>query len=63
MFLIRNMVESLGFEMKSLIEKAIILFKNRKLKKQIKNVSKKVRDESLKITKEFDDTIYDGLIK
>jgi len=57
------MVESLGFEMKSLIEKAIMLFKNRKLKKQIKNASKKVRDESLKITKEFDDTIYDGLIK
>ncbi len=53
------MVESLGFEMRSLIEKVIILFRKRKLRKQIKKASMKVREESLKMTKEFDYILKD----
>jgi hypothetical protein len=62
---LEDMVKSLKTTKSELIRKAVIYYKSalekEKLKYQIKNASLKVRDESLKISQEFENTINDGL--
>ena len=62
---LNDMVKSLNTTKSELIRRAVIYYKSvlekEKLKAQIKQASLKVRDESLKISQEFDNTISDGL--
>ena len=62
---LEDMVKILQTTKSDLIRKAVIYYKNalekEKLKEQIKNASFKVREESLKISQEFEDTLNDGL--
>ena len=62
---LEEMVKSLHTTKSNLIRKAVVYYKDslekEKLKEQIKNASFKVREESLKISKEFDTTLNDGL--
>jgi len=62
---LEEMVKSLGTTKSDLIRKAVVYYKDalekEKLKEQIKNASFKVREESLKISQEFETTINDGL--
>jgi len=63
--MLNNMAKSLNTNRSDLIRKAVIHYRDiletEKLKLQIKKASMKVREESLNISKEFDDTVYDGL--
>jgi len=62
---LEEMVKNLGTTKSDLIRKAVVYYKDalekEKLKEQIRNASFKVREESLKISKEFDTTVNDGL--
>jgi hypothetical protein len=62
---LNDMVKSLKTTKSELIRRAVIHYKSvlekEKLKAQIKQASLKTRDESLKISQEFDNTINDGL--
>ena len=62
---LNDMVKTLNTTKSDLIRKAVIYYKNvlekEKLKAQMKQASLKVRDESLKISKEFGNSINDGL--
>jgi hypothetical protein len=62
---LEEMVKSLNTTKSNLIRKAVVYYKDslekERLKEQIKNASFKVREESLKISKEFDTTLNDGL--
>ena len=62
---LEDMVKTLQTTKSDLIRKAVIYYKDalekEKLKEQIKNTSFKVREESLKISQEFEDTLNDGL--
>ena len=62
---LEEMVKSLHTTKSELIRKAVVYYKDaletERLKEQIKNASFKVREESLKISQEFDTTINDGL--
>ncbi len=63
--MLNEMVKSLNTNRSDLIRKAVIHYRDvlekEKLKMQIKNASMKVREESLKVSKEFDNTLNDGL--
>ena len=60
-----EMVKRLHTTKSDLIRKAVVYYKNalekERLKEQIKNASFKAREESLKISQEFETTINDGL--
>jgi len=62
---LEDMVKILQTTKSDLIRKAVIYYKNalekEQLKEQIKNASFKVREESLKISQEFEHTLNDGL--
>ena len=62
---LEDMVTILQTTKSDLIRKAVIYYKNalekEQLKEQIKNASFKVREESLKISQEFEHTLSDGL--
>ena len=62
---LNDMVKTLKTTKSDLIRKAVIYYKSvlekEKLKYQMKQASLKVRDESLKISKEFENSINDGL--
>ena len=62
---LNDMVKSLKTTKSEFIRKAVIYYKSvlekEKLKHQIKQASSKVRNESLKISQEFETTIIDGL--
>ena len=63
--MLNDMVKSLDTNRSDLIRKAVIHYRDvlekEKLKIQIKKASMKVREESLKVSKEFDNTLNDGL--
>jgi len=63
--MLNDMVKSLDTNRSDLIRKAVIHYRDvleeEKLKVQIKKASMKVREESLKVSKEFDNTLNDGL--
>ena len=62
---LEEMVKSLHTTKSDIIRKSVVYYKNalekEKLKEQIKDASFKVREESLKISQEFDTTVNDGL--
>ncbi len=62
---LNDMVKTLKTTKSDLIRKSVIYYKNvlekEKLKAQIKQASFKVRDESLKISQEFENSLNDGL--
>ncbi|SHO81330.1 hypothetical protein MNB_SV-15-896 [hydrothermal vent metagenome] len=62
---LEDMVKNLNTTKSDLIKKAVIYYKNvlekEKLKYQITQASLKVRENGLKISQEFEDTITDGL--
>ena len=62
---LEDMVKKLHTTKSDLIRKAVVYYKDalekERLKEQIKNASFKVRDESLKISQEFEQTLGDGL--
>jgi len=62
---LEEMVKMLQTTKSDLIRKAVIYYKDalekEKLKEQIKNASFRVREESLKISQEFEETLNDGL--
>jgi len=62
---LNDMVKTLNTTKSDLIRKAVIYYKSvlekEKLKAQIKQASLKIRDESLKISREFENSINDGL--
>jgi len=63
--MLNEMVAAFGTSRSELIRNAVINYKEtlekEKLKQQIKKASLKVRNESLKIANEFEDSINDGL--
>jgi len=63
--MLNDMVKALDTTKSDLIRKAVTHYRDvlekEKLKAQIKKASMKVREESLQISKEFDDTANDGL--
>jgi len=63
--MLNDMVKSLDTNRSDLIRKAVIYYRDvleqEKLKMQIKKASMKVREETLKVSKEFDNTLNDGL--
>jgi len=63
--MLNDMAKSLDTNRSDLIRRAVIYYRDalekEKLKIQIKKVSMKVRNESLKLSKEFDHTLNDGL--
>ena len=63
--MLNEMAKSLDTNRSNLIRKAVIHYRDvlekEKLKMQIKNASMKVREESLKVSKEFDNALNDGL--
>ena len=63
--MLNEMVKSLDTTKSDLIRKAVTHYRDvlekEKLKAQIKKASMKVREESLEISKEFEDTVNDGL--
>jgi len=62
---LEEMVKTLHTTKSDLIRKAVVYYKNslekERLKEQIKIASFKVREESLKTTKQFESTVNDGL--
>jgi len=63
--MLNEMVKSLDTNRSDLIRKAVThyhdVLEKEKLKLQIKKASMKVREESLKVSKEFESTLDDGL--
>ena len=64
--MLNEMVKNLNITKSELIRRSVIhyqeILEKEKLKEQIKMASFKVRDESLKTSKEFDNTLEDGLV-
>jgi hypothetical protein len=62
---LEDMVKTLHTTKSDLIRKAVVYYKDalekERLKEQIKNASFNVRQESLKISQEFEHTLNDGL--
>ena len=62
---LEDMVKTLHTTKSNLIRKAVIYYKNalekERLKEQIKNASFNVKQESLKISQEFEHTLNDGV--
>jgi len=62
---LNDMVKNLKTTKSALIRRAVIYYKSalekERLKAKIKQASLKVKDESLKISQEFDNTLSDGL--
>ena len=62
---LEDMVKTLNTTKSDLIRKAVIYYKDvlekEKLKEQIKYASLKVRENSIKISKDFDTVLNDGL--
>lgn len=62
---LNELVSKLGTSRSNLIRNAVINYKEtlekEQLKEQIKKASLKVRNESIQITQEFDNTLDDGL--
>jgi len=62
---LNEMVKTLNTTKSDLIRKSVIYYKSvlekEKLKAQIKQASLKVREESLKISKEFENSLDDGI--
>jgi metal-responsive CopG/Arc/MetJ family transcriptional regulator len=62
---LNELVSKLGTSRSNLIRNAVINYKEtlekEQLKEQIKKASLKVRNESIQITNEFDNTLDDGL--
>jgi len=62
---LNDMVKTLNTTKSDLIRKSVIYYKSvlekEKLKAQIKQASLKVREESLKVSKEFENSLDDGL--
>jgi len=62
---LNEMVKTLNTTKSDLIRKSVIYYKSvlekEKLKAQIKQASLKVREESLKVSKEFENSLDDGL--
>ena len=62
---LNELVSKLGTTRSNLIRNAVINYKEtlekEQLKEQIKKASLKVRNESIQITKEFENTLDDGL--
>jgi len=62
---LNDMVKTLNTTKSDLIRKAVIYYKDvlekEKLKAQMKQASLKVRDESLKISQEFENSLSDGI--
>ena len=62
---LEDMVKTLHTTKSDLIRKAVVYYKDslekERLKEQIKKASFKVRDETLKISQEFEPTLNDGL--
>ena len=63
--MLNDMAKSLDTNRSDLIRKAVLHYRDalekEKLKMQIKKASMRVREESLKVSKEFDNTLDDGL--
>ncbi len=63
--MLNDMVKSLNTSRSELIRKAVINYKENlekeKLKEQIQKASLNVREHSLQIAKEWEDTVSDGL--
>jgi len=63
--MLNDMVKSLDTNRSDLIRKAVIHYhdalEKEKLKIQIKKASMRVREESLKVSQEFDNSVGDGL--
>lgn len=63
--LLNEMVKDLGTTKSDLIRQAVLNYKKNlekeKLRQQIKRASLRGREQSLKIEKEFEDTLLDGL--
>jgi len=63
--MLNEMVNSLGTTKSDLIRKAVVHYRDvlekEKLKAQLKKASMRVRGESLRVSKEFEDTANDGL--
>ena len=63
--MLNEMVKSLDTTKSDLIRKAVIHYRGvlekEKLKQQIKKASMRTREESLRLSQEFDNTIDDGL--
>ncbi len=63
--MLNEMVKSLNTTRSDLIRKAVIhyhsVLEKEKLKQQIKKASMRTRTESLSISREFDNTVDDGL--
>lgn len=61
-----NMTKTLKTTKSDVIRKSVLyyndLLEKEKLKAQIKNASKNVKEHSLKISKELEDTLPDGMI-
>ena len=61
-----NMTKTLKTTKSDVIRKSVLYYKDllekEKLKVQIKNASKNVKKHSLKISKELEDTLPDGMI-
>ena len=62
---LEDMVKTLHTTKSDLIRKAVVYYKDslekERLKEQIKNASFKVREESLKVSREFETALNDGL--
>lgn len=62
---LNDMVKTLGSTKSEVIRRAVLYYKNvlerERLKQQIKQASFKVREESLKISQEFENSLHDGL--
>jgi len=63
--MLNDMVRYLDTTKSDVIRKAVLNYRDvlekEKLKKQIKKASMRTRNDSLSISKEFDDTLNDGL--
>jgi len=63
--MLNKMANSLGTTKSDLIRKAVVhyhdVLEKEKLKAQLKKASMRVREESLRVSKEFEDTANDGL--
>jgi hypothetical protein len=63
--MLNEMVKSLDTTKSDLIRKAVVHYRDvlakEKLKVQLKKASMRVREESLKVSKEFEGTVDDGL--
>lgn len=63
--MLNEMVNSLDTTKSDLIRKAVVHYRDvlekEKLKAQLKKASMRVREESLRVSKEFEDTANDGL--